>query len=828
MPNQIAVATAGTDPRLMLLLSASFIAAIGLLIAGRITPPLRWAGEIGGYRLSFDFRKRQQTEAALKQSETFNREVLEALPDLIIRMHRDGTYLSIQPTTALASGGSDFRVGANIRRNLPPEAAEQYLTAIAAALQTGEMQVYEFPISVNRQQLWQEARIMPLEADQVLIVVRDLTQRKQTEEALRQSEARLAMAQQVAQMGYWEFDVVQQTRRWSDVTFEHWGLDPTQPEPSFAEILQLVHPDDRAVVQAKVAATTATGEAYTLDLRVMQPDGSIRYLESRAEALLDAAGQVVKLVGTSMDITSRKQTEKALQEREAMLRAIGDNLPKGYIYQRVHEPGKGFYYSYVSAGIERLLGLKPEAVIADPTILRSVGFDEDLAAADRLIQESQKNFSVLELQMRNRTAAGKIQWSSIRSVPRLLEDGRTVWDGVEVDITDLKRIETALRDSEEKFRKAFDDAPIGVSLVSPTGQFLKVNARYCDLVGYSEAELLTLTFQQITHPADLKADLEGLRQQIAGEILSFQMEKRYITRQGAIVPVLLNTAPIRDQDGHLLYFVGHVQDIRDRLRVAQMKDEFISVVSHELRTPLTSIRGALGILGTGVFDDRPEKAQQMLQIAINNSDRLVRLVNDILSLERLESGKVQLVMESCPVADLMQQAVESVQAIADQSGITLSFTALEVAIWAAHDAIIQTLTNLLGNAIKFSAPGDTVWLKAEISYHESKYEREQAGECEHPDQPVPAETRMHSAAAALLFSVADQGRGIPTDKLDLIFEQFQQVDHSDSRKRGGTGLGLAICKSIVQQHGGQIWVESCVGKGSTFYFTLPLSGNAHD
>lgn len=750
--------------------------------------------------------KYQSAEAALQQSETLNRAILSALPDLIIRMHRDGTYLEIKHATAFPSQLPHFEVGGNIRNVLPSESAQRYLAATDKALQTGEIQIYEFPLRVQDQSLWQEARVLPLHADEVLIVVRDLTQRQRTEEALRRSESQLSMAQRVAQVGNWELDLFTQARTWSEATFYHWGMDPSQPEPSLAELLPRVHPDDRALFQQSRQQAIETGLAYSLDLRVIHPDGSLRYLELRTEPILNEQGQVVKLVGISLDITHRKQTEQALQEREAMLRAIGDNLPKGFIYQRVYEPGKGSYYSYVSAGIERLLGIKPEAVLADSKAIRTVGFAEDLALADRVVRESLQNLSPIELQMRNRTPQGEIQWSSIRSRPRRLADGRTVWDGVEVDITDLKRTEAALRASEQLFRSAFDDAPIGISLISPTGQFVKVNAYYCRLLGYSEAELLNLCFQEITDPADREADQEGLRQLLAGEIQSFQMQKRFITKQGTTVPVYLNSALVRDQNGQPLYSVGHIQDIRDRLKVERMKDEFISVVSHELRTPLTSIRGALGILETGVFDQRPEQAQHMLKIAINNSDRLVRLVDDILSLERLVSGKVTLVMEPCQVAELMQQAIDSVQALADQAGIVLSMQPLETELRAAPDAIIQTLTNLLSNAIKFSMPGGTVWLVAE---------------------PQWIEPAGSDPLAEILFTVKDQGRGIPSDKLEIIFEQFQQVDVSDSRRKGGTGLGLAICKKIVQQHGGRIWVESQLGKGSQFYFALPVVGS-HD
>ncbi len=540
-----------------------------------------------------------------------------------------------------------------------------------------------------------------------------------------------------------------------------------------------------------------------------------RCLQQIANQLAIAIAQANLYQQLQAELATHKQTEKTLQEREAMLRAIGDNLPKGFIYQRVHEPGKGFYYSYVSAGIERLLGVKPEAVLENPQVIRTVGFAEELSFTDQLVQHSLETLTPIEIEMRNRRPNGEVQWSSLRSRPRRLEDGRTVWDGVEVDITRLKQTEAALRASEEQFRRAFGDAPIGIALIAPSGQLLQVNRCYCQLLGYSEAELLKLTFQETTHQADLSAALEGLQQLISGARPTFQLENRAISRPGIAIPVLMHIAPVRDAEGQILYFVGHIQDMRQQLEVGRIKDEFISVVSHELRTPLTSIRGALSILGTGMFHDRPEKAQHMLRIAISNSERLVRLVNDILSLERLESGRVQLVMQSCGVSDLMRQAVESVQAIADQAAVTLAISPpisppispLAAELQAVPDAIIQALTNLLSNAIKFSAAGDTVWLKAERG-----------------DSARLSALSALGSRPYMLISVADQGRGIPADKLEIIFERFQQVDLSDAHQKGGTGLGLAICKKIVQQHGGQIWAESILGEGSTFYVALPLLG----
>ena len=226
--------------------------------------------------------------------------------------------------------------------------------------------------------------------------------------------------------------------------------------------------------------------------------------------------------------------------------------------------------------------------------------------------------------------------------------------------------------------------------------------------------------------------------------------------------------------------------------VERMKDEFISVVSHELRTPLTSIHGSLGMLASNLLDPSSERGKRLLEIAVDSTERLVRLINNILDIERIKSGKVTMAKQSCDAADLMTEVVDVMQSMAQQYGVNLSISPVSVHVWADPDRIIQTLTNLLSNAIKFSPQGSTVWLTAKCQ------------------------------GDLILFQVKDRGRGIPADHLETIFERFQQVDASDSRNYEGTGLGLAICRDIIQQHSGRIWVESLLGNGSTFYFTLPI------
>jgi PAS domain S-box-containing protein len=292
-------------------------------------------------------------------------------------------------------------------------------------------------------------------------------------------------------------------------------------------------------------------------------------------------------------------------------------------------------------------------------------------------------------------------------------------------------------------------------------------------------------------------------------------EDLFRRQDGSIFPVEYFSTPIRER-GRILGAVVIFKDITERQIVERMKDEFVSVVSHELRTPLTSIRTALGLLARGDLNTQPSKSQRMLEIAFSNTNRLVRLVNDILDIERIKLGKVTLQTQTSNAADLITQAVDVMRAMAERSGVKLSVKPVSIQLWADPDRIIQTLTNLLSNAIKFSPQGSTVWVTAELMKQKAEV-RNQSSASSHPSS-----SSLHPSPDTLLIAVKDEGHGIPEDKLETIFGQFEKLDVSDAGHQGGTGLGLAICRSIVQQHGGQIWAESTLGEGSSFYLTLPL------
>jgi PAS domain S-box-containing protein len=267
-------------------------------------------------------------------------------------------------------------------------------------------------------------------------------------------------------------------------------------------------------------------------------------------------------------------------------------------------------------------------------------------------------------------------------------------------------------------------------------------------------------------------------------------EDTFFRPDGASFPAEYVLTPIADQ-GRFSGSVLSFRDISHRYALDRLKDEFISTVSHELRTPLTSIRGALGLLSSGMLGEVNDKASNLLRIALTNSDRLVRLINDILDLERIQSGREPLAFRPVQLAQIVRQAIDGMAPVADAAGVQLIHDKTHAEIGADPDRLLQVITNLLSNAVKFSPPDSTI------------------------------SVMLRPGAAGVTLSVIDQGRGIPADKLEAIFGRFQQVDASDSRQKGGSGLGLAICRTIVLQHSGRIWAERNPVRGSTFRVFLP-------
>jgi len=549
-------------------------------------------------------------------------------------------------------------------------------------------------------------------------------------------------------------------------------------------------PRSQKVFQENFPKFKKQGWLNNLEFGMVCKNGAVRWFSLNATAIKDQAGNFVMSRSTLFDITDRKRDQQMLELQAVITR----NMAEGICLVK---PDNAVIV-YANPKFEQMLGYNSGELngqnVSIITYARDGVTPEDVCQVIRsaVLEKGEWSYEV-----QNIKKDGTPIWCSATCSIFNHSDYGTVLVAVQQDITEAKRLEAdrqqteeALRQSEAKFRSLSDCSPMGIFMMDIHGQCIYTNPRCQAICGFTFDQALGDGWMQFLHPED-RDQVVAEWSQAVSQKQEYSGEIRYVHPDQTIRFGRVQSAAIFSVTNELIGYVGTVEDVTNSRAIEHMKSEFISIVSHELRTPLTSIRGSLGLLAAGVFKNKPEAAQQMLDIATQDTERLVRLVNDILDLERLEANKVNLNKQWCNAETLLQQSVKTVQSLAIESQIILLIKSSSVQVFVDSDRIIQTIVNLVSNAIKFSPPDSTVTLS------------------------------LQDQADRVLFQIKDQGRGIPAEKLDTIFGRFQQVDASDSRQKGGTGLGLAICKSIVQQHGGKIWVESLVGEGSCFSFTLP-------
>ncbi|HYH64816.1 MAG TPA: PAS domain S-box protein [Urbifossiella sp.] len=430
----------------------------------------------------------------------------------------------------------------------------------------------------------------------------------------------------------------------------------------------------------------------------------------------------------------------------------------------------------------------------------------DLAHARRLLAGEVETY---QMEKRYRHKAGHDVWAQLsRSLARDSAGAPLYFITQVQDITDRRRAEEQLRLSERQFRSAFDDAAVGMSLLTLDGRFLRVNRSLCDIVGYPEAELLTRTFRDITHPDDGPGDRELVARALAGEITTYRREKRYLHKAGHPVWVQVCVTYVSGADGKPHHVVSQAHDITERkcaeeaMRHAQLaaeaanraKSEFLANMSHEIRTPMNGVLGMTDLLlNTELTADQRES----LGMVKSSADALLTVINDILDFSKIEAGKMDLDPVPFSLRDQVGDALKALAPRAHGKGLELACDIPETVpdlVVGDPGRLRQVLTNLAGNAVKFTAAGEVV-VRAETV----------------TDPTDPDGVRLR-------FAVIDTGIGIPADKLDAVFDPFTQADGSTTRKYGGTGLGLTISTRLVTMMGGRVWAESELGRGSTFWF----------
>ena len=583
------------------------------------------------------------------------------------------------------------------------------------------------------------------------------------------------------------------------------GYDPAtliaQPFVDF------VHPEDRSTSQDAIAQLTQQPNPISFENRYRCADGGYRHLVWNARAhsgLIYAA---------ATDITEQRQAERTLRQEREFSKSLLNTV--NVLNERIQTEFALLTNQQTLANIFDLAG---EAIICIDqhqqirlynqaaenifgyTAAEAVGQPLDLLLPEttRTVHRQHVNkfgkSSVPSRRMgehrgriNGRRKNGEIFPAEASISKSKTTDG--LWFTVMLqDVTERIQAEAAIRRSEEQLRTTTNALPVLIAYIDADERYRFNNRAYEAWLGVPYKSLEGQALATALGPDIYNTIQPYLQQALAGQSVSFEAEFPNTERPYHWVSVSYQPDI---QNGQVCGCFALTQDISTHKAADQLKNEFVSVVSHELRTPLTSIHGALKLLTTGQLGQLAPQGQELLEIALKNTERLTRLINDVLDLERIESGRIKMIKVRCQVADLLEQAAKAMRPMAQTHGVTVEIAPTDAHIYADPDHIEQTLTNLLSNAIKFSPCGETVLLRA----------------IEQPHQ--------------VLFKVIDHGRGIPEDKLETIFERFQQVDASDTRKHGGTGLGLAICREIVQHHEGRIWVTSVHGQGSTFCFTLP-------
>ena len=365
---------------------------------------------------------------------------------------------------------------------------------------------------------------------------------------------------------------------------------------------------------------------------------------------------------------------------------------------------------------------------------------------------------------------------------------------------DLKQMVTSLelsRKNENELRKlsdvVIDKNFYGIFLLNREGEILRVNRAIESIFGYLAKELVGQNMQILLpdlffkNETDLAQNFYGNLKQTSVASGSDLSGKR---KDGSSVSVQIGFVPLYIE-GEMMV-IATVVDISELKKIDRMKTEFVSTVSHELRTPLTSIKGSLGLILGGASGAITEKTRQLIEIAFSNCDRLVRLIGDILDIEKIESGKLDLQMKRNNLFSIIENVVEANKAYASQFSVHLVVEKpdFEPFVFCDEDKIVQVLTNLVSNAVKFSPKGGNIYLS--VSKNDKK----------------------------IRFEIRDQGPGIPVKFDTHIFQKFSQADSSNTRQKGGTGLGLYICKTIIEKHGGMIGYKPGPESGSIFFFEL--------
>ncbi|MBT9585217.1 PAS domain S-box protein [bacterium] len=543
-------------------------------------------------------------------------------------------------------------------------------------------------------------------------------------------------------------------------------------------------------------AKARRGVAEEREWTYVRKDGSRFPVRLSVTARRDSQGEIVGFLGIAKDISASKHTEDRLNESERLLSTVFSSMAVGMVIQ--DQTGA---ICDVNPAAESILGLPREQLLGMESIdSRWRSTHPDGSPFPRSQHPSMVALRTGEpqndVQMWIRSGEDRLAMISInaRLIPAPRDSQSQMVVSTFRDISRQILAEQELRDSETRSRAIIDTAVDAFITIDELGRIERVNPAVQKLFGYVPEELVGDNVRKLMpSPAREEHDsyLRNFRETGVRKIIGIGREVVALRKDGTCFPAELAVSEMFL--GGQRYFSGVIRDISDRKRVERLQGEFISTVSHELRTPLTSIRGSLGLLSGGMLGELPEEAREYVEIALNNSDRLVRLINDILDIEKIQSGSMELRSCTTELAQAVRSAAQANAGFASSHQVALkvreSIPAGEVLV--DQDRLAQVFANLISNAVKFSPPHGLV------------------------------ELSVGRKGRWFRVGVSDQGPGIPKEFEGRIFSRFAQADASSTRQKGGTGLGLSITKALVEKMGGRIGFYPGESGGTVFFFDLP-------
>ena len=500
--------------------------------------------------------------------------------------------------------------------------------------------------------------------------------------------------------------------------------------------------------------------------------------------------------GVVHDISERKRLEDARNESLNLIRQISNRVP-GMVYQYLMRPDGSSCFPYSSAAISEIYRVAPEDVREDASSVFAILHPDDYAGIVASIQKSAAELTPWIYEYRVQFADGAVNWLLANAMPERLNDGSILWYGFITNINERKQTEKVILESELRLKIILDTCPTAARIIK-RGQikFSYFNSQYLTMTNNSPQTVNDYepsSYYESKTYAEIM-ELLGRGENIIDKLVELRKPGDPDFGVKWVLASYFNII-YEDQPATLAWF----HEITERIRLEKLKSEFISTVSHELRTPLTSISGSLGLVVNEVFGKIPAQANQMIEVAHRNSLRLTYMINDLLDMDKLVSGKLIFYMQEHLLVPLIRRSIEDNSSYQRERQVKLVFMAVpeldHIKVVCDEQRLLQVLSNLLSNAIKFSPDSGQVLI--ELTW---------TGQ--HRDQ--------------LKISVTDQGPGIPVEFHQRIFQKFSQADSSDIRQKGGTGLGLAISRALIEQMGGEIGFTSVAAQGSCFFIILAM------